>query len=134
MHWDFSERISLETTHGVPRVNVFVPACAYQTRAVGDDAHRVSTTYRSPFFPHTIHLICRKTSRFVLCAAEASHFAFITSRIRSKSSREEYSIRILPLPLRSVMVTRTPSALCSSCSASLTFGSTMRIFSAFSGG
>jgi len=64
----------------------------------------------------------------------ADHFAFITSRMRSKSSREEYSIRILPLPLRSVMATRTPSARCSSCSASLTFGSTIRTFSAFSGG
>src|ERR1039458_7444877 len=64
----------------------------------------------------------------------AHHLAFITSRMRSKSSREEYSIRILPLPLRSVMVTRTPSARCSFCSASLTFGSTMRTFSTVSGG
>src|ERR1019366_795571 len=68
------------------------------------------------------------------CARRAHHLAFITSRMRSKSSREEYSIRILPLPLRSVMATRTPSARCSSCSASLTFGSTIRTFSALSGG
>ena len=51
------------------------------------------------------------------CGLQARYFPFITSRMRSKSSREEYSIRILPLPLRSVMVTRTPSARCSSCSA-----------------